>query len=285
MSSSARHHAILYRLARDGSLPESASSRSLLKFLSPQIQGGILDWQKSGAGRRLAVINANRFAGLLAREFPHGQEELAHAPVRLQGVGRFRNSKAVRGASDEIVCVRGWQDGALRRGGNPIAVTSSTRDHGVFAFLLTADAAYQLQGSVATVENPTLFALFEQLHPGFDLALYTKGRLSRRVISWLAAQTAPGLHIVHFGDYDPVGLDEYRRLTQACGCAASLYCPTNLPQLFQRYGNRELLKGARSQALLKRLRGVEDADIRAVVKLIDAANGGLEQEGLLLAKG
>lgn len=40
-----------------------------------------------------------------------------------------------------------------------------------------------------------------------------------------------------------------------------------------------------SPALLKRLRGVEDADIRRVVKLIDEANGGLEQEALLLAKG
>lgn len=284
MSSAARHHAVLHRLALQGSLAESSCGPSLLRVLGPLLRGGILARQKSGAGQRIAVINQSRFSAFLAREFPHEQADVSHMPVRVQGVGRFRDTKTVRGASDEIVCVRGWHDGALLRNDDPVAVAEPTRDHGVFAFLLTGNSAYQLQGTIATVENPTLFALFERLHAGFDLVLYTSGRLSRQLIAWLALQKVGGLKIVHFGDYDPAGLDDYRRLRTACGEAVVLYCPEDLPRLFRTYGNARLLDGANTQSVLKRLRSFKDATVASVVKLIEEFNAGLEQEALLLAK-
>lgn len=282
MNSAARHHAVLHRLALKGSVAESSCGPSLLSVLGPLLHGGILVRQKSGAGRRIAVINPTRFSAFLAREFPHGQTEVSHMPVRVQGVGRFRDTKTVRGASDEIVCVRGWHDGALFRNGDPVSVAEPTREHGVFAFLLTGDSAYQLRGTAATVENPTLFSLFERLHTGFDLVLYTSGRLSRQLIAWLALQGVDGLKIVHFGDYDPAGLDDYRRLRTACGEAAVLFYPADLPRLFRTYGNARLLNGANTQSLLRRLRASGDTTIKSVVKLIDESNAGLEQEALLL---
>ncbi len=282
MNSSARHHAVLHRLALEGSVAESSCGPSLRKVLGPLLRGGILARQKSGAGQRIAVINQSRFVAFLAREFPHEQAAVSKMPVRVQGVARFRDTKTVRGASDEIVCVRGWHDGALLRNGDPVAVAQPTRDHGVFAFLLMGNSAYQLRGAVATVENPTLFAHFDRLHAGFDLVLYTSGRLSRRLIAWLALQAASGLKLVHFGDYDPAGLDDYRRLRTACGEAVTLHCPEGLPRLFRTYGNSRLLDGANTQALLKRLRTSQDPTITSIVTLIDESNAGLEQEALLL---
>jgi hypothetical protein len=246
------------------------------------LRGGILARQKSGAGQRIAVLNQSRFTAFLTREFPHEQAAVSQMPVRVQGVGRFRDTKTVRGASDKIVCVRGWHDGALLQNGVPVSVAEPTYDHGVFAFLLTGDSAYQLRGTLATVENPTLFSLFERLHTGFDLVLYTSGRLSRRLIAWLALQGVGGLKIVHFGDYDPAGLDDYRRLRTACGESVVLYCPEDLPRLFRTYGNARLLDGANTQSLLKRLRAFKDATVTSILRLMDESNAGLEQEALLL---
>ncbi len=282
MNSAARHHAVLHRLALQGSIAESSCGPSLRKVLGPLLRGGILARQKSGAGQRIAVLNQSRFTAFLTREFPHEQAAVSQMPVRVQGVGRFRDTKTVRGASDKIVCVRGWHDGALLQNGVPVSVAEPTYDHGVFAFLLTGDSAYQLRGTLATVENPTLFSLFERLHTGFDLVLYTSGRLSRRLIAWLALQGVGGLKIVHFGDYDPAGLDDYRRLRTACGESVVLYCPEDLPRLFRTYGNARLLDGANTQSLLKRLRAFKDATVTSILRLMDESNAGLEQEALLL---
>ena len=132
------------------------------------------------------------------------------------------------------------------------------------------------------MENITVFTHFERLGIDVPLALYTHGRLSKRVLSWLRSQTVKGLEIVHVGDYDPVGLDEYRRLRHLCGKNVSLYLHPNLSQLFKTYGNPSLLKRVHSQRLLERLRQVEDVSLKTVLAHIDETNAGLEHEGLLI---
>jgi hypothetical protein len=149
--------------------------------------------------------------------------------------------------------------------------------------LLGRKSNYKLTGRIATVENFTVFTHFERLATGISLAIYTNGRLSKRTLTWLASQAAHGLEIVHVGDYDPTGLDEYRRFRQACS-NVSLFLWPNLSHLFDTYGNRKLLCRARSQAILQRLRSVDDPALQTVLSLVDQTSSCLEHESLLIGE-
>jgi len=280
--SAKRHLAVLRRLSAQGSLAESACSRSFLTIISSLVNGGVVAWEKSGAGKRLAVRDSLAFAHFLARHFPKGETEVATAALRVQGAARFRDTKALRGTGEEIICVRGWHNGALLCKGEPVSIIELTQNYGLMAFLLRDESNYELRGRIATVENPTAFTRFEKLGGEIPLALYTRGCFSKRVLRWLTNQAESGLEIVHFGDYDPVGLKEYLKLRAACGDNAYLYLPQNLRDLFQRYSNPKLLQRRKSQSVLQRLRKTDDVSVLKVVKLIEETNGGLEQEALLL---
>lgn len=282
MSATAKRQVVLQRLLTEGSLAESACSRALLRFVSSLISGSVLAWEKSGAGRRLAVRNASALANFLSQHFPNNENEVATMALRVQGAARFRDTKALRGTGEEIVCVRGCRDGSLFQQGQPVSVVEPTRNHGLLAFLLRTDSLYELHGRIATVENPTVFTSFDSLNTGLSFALYARGCFSRRVLSWLARQAATGLEIIHFGDYDPVGLKEYLKLRAACGERVSLYLPEDLPALFRKYSNPKLLQRRKSQFLLQRLRKTEDRSVRKVIRLIEETNAGLEQEALLV---
>ena len=51
-----------------------------------------------------------------------------------------------------------------------------------------------------------------------------------------------GAAFVHAGDYDPVGLQDYLRLSEVCLGRVSLYLSGNLESLFARYANRKRLE-------------------------------------------
>jgi hypothetical protein len=283
MSTTSQREIILRRLLSDSSLPGSACSNVLLRLLKPLLAGGVLAWEKMGAGERLVIRNRTAFMEFLSRQFPRIESEVKHLPPRVQGIARFRDSKRLRGTGDEILCVRSWSDDALLHHGHPVGAMDATAKHGVFSFML-GDGSYSLTGRVATVENLTVFTHFERLKTGISLALYTNGRLSNRVLSWLVAQASKGLEVVHVGDYDPTGLDEYRRLRKACK-AVTLFLWPNLPHLFDTYGNRSLLRLVKSQQLMQRLRALDDPSLQTVVALMDATNSCLEHEGLLIEQG
>jgi hypothetical protein len=140
---------------------------------------------------------------------------------------------------------------------------------------------WEFTGLMAIVENLEVFWNFEKLETGAQLAVYAQGRLSGRILNWLSSPAMAQARIIHCGDYDPVGLDEYLRLKAACPERAKLYLPPSLEALMSRYGKRELLSGSNA-AILVRLRKTEDSEVRRVVELIDRYGVGLEQEALLL---
>ena len=285
MSALARHRLVLLRLRDRGSLPSSACSQSLLDTIQVQslVHGGVLEWRRSSAGEVLAVALPDDFARFLARNFPDAATVPGEAAPRVLGLARFRDTKALRGIGSQIAVLRGWGNApALLQGETPVDVAGATQQHGLFAFSLADGADYRLRGPVAVIENPTLFFAFERLGLDLPLALYTQGRLSRRLLAWLTAQADAAIRVVHFGDYDPVGLADYLRLRRSLGERATLYRPASLPELFERFSKPGLLTGRKSQVLLGTLRTAQDPDVRQIVALIDLWNGGLEQEALLL---
>lgn len=283
--SAARVESRLRELLRAGALAKSASSAELVSFVAPLLDSGVLAWERSGAGERLSVRNAETLSAFILDRFPFTELEMeAEISRRVASVGRFRNSKALRGDTPDIVTVRGWSDIALWHRGKPVAVSEATRMHSVFSFALTSNSDYELRTSCALVENPAVLLGFERfgIHTGIPLAIFAGGRVSNRLLDWLASQTAPAFNLRHFPDYDPVGLSEYARLQARLGSRASLHFPATLANCFTRFANRELLRFAATRRLLAKLRTISSPDVCAVINLIDRNNAVLEQEALLV---
>jgi len=271
-------------LLEQGSLPKSGCSASLMRCLKPLIDSGVVVDERSGAGRRMVVSNNSALANFIHTRFPNA-EVPQETPNRIAALARFRDTKALRTDTRDVVVLRSWSDVAMWREHRPVPVATATREHGTFSFVLTPDSPYELRTACALVENPTVLLDFERLglSASIPVALYAGGRTSRRVLQWLASQTASTFSLLHLPDYDPVGLNEFLRVRAALGTRARLHVPENLAKAFARFGNSDLVRRESSPALIRGLRQGTIPEVRGVLDLIEHHNAGLEQEALLVA--
>ncbi len=281
MKLNAEVRAKLAALQENGAIPASQCGQAFLKLLAPLIQGGVLDWTRSGAGRKLVLNDAKALSEFCRQRFPDAALP-ASGGSRVAGVARFRDTKAIRNDSAEIVSLRVWRDDALYKNGKPVGAAAATATHGVFSFLFTPDSSYELRGRCALVENPAVFTAFEQLHLSVGAVIYGHGRISNRTLDWLARNGGSDFKLLHLPDYDPVGLSEFQRLHLLLGNRVVLHLPDDLEARFVQFSNLELVNKGNSQAMLAQLRHSDLPAIRRVVGLIDCHNAGLEQEALLL---
>lgn len=116
--------------------------------------------------------------------------------------------------------------------------------------------------------------------PDVDLAIFASGRMSGRLLDWLASSAMQNCPIVHWGDYDPVGVAEYVRLVTRCGDRVQSFVPDDLPALIRCHGKRKLITD--QVEILSRLRQSQsDPHVARMIALFDEQRKGLEQELLL----
>jgi hypothetical protein len=271
---------LLETLLEAGSVPASRLSPRRRAELRSLFDTGILQEVREGAGRRVCVRDRASVEAFARSRFPDWDSTPVEAPARARSIARHRDAKRARTAEGEVVLLRGQIDGVIEVSGVDLPVGTLTQRFGVASLLLQDGAQPRVQGRLAVVENLEAFLHYERLGTTADLALYARGRLSARVLKWLGSDALRDAEIVHCGDYDPVGLDEYRRLRATCGDRARLFVPEGLEDLLRRYGKATLLTG--QSAVLRRLRSEADPDVKAVVVLLDRYGYGLEQEALLL---
>lgn len=271
----------LDRLRRQGSIPRSQCGGAFLRMVRPLVDSSVLSEEKAGAGRRLVIREVAAFDVFVRQHFPH-RDTPDDSTSRAVGVARFRDSKAFASDTPEIVTVRAWDHGSLMRNGKAVGAAAATGEHGVFAFVPKPNYLFTLHGRCALVENPAVFHQFEQLNLDIPLVIYGHGRISSRLLDWLAATPAPDFSLLHLPDYDPVGLSEYQRLRDRLGDRVQLHVPLDLEDRFQRYSNRDLFAAPKNRDLLAKLRRSSVPVVRQVVTLMDRHNAGLEQESLLI---
>ncbi len=273
----------LARLREKGALALGGIARRDLVRLQSLLDAGVLAEVRQGAGRRLVLHDTQALEAFIRTLYPGGLSgsETGELPPRSLAVAQRRDAKkAARGVA-ETVLLRGFGKAVLQAGDEILPLADWTRQSGAAALLLDdRSTVWGCGGTLAVVENHEVFVHFERLGLGADIALYAGGRLSGRVLHWLASPALAACALVHCGDYDPVGLDEYLRLSGACPGRTRLYLPAGLEELFACYGKRELL--AKSEAILRRLRKNPDPAVRVVVTLMDRYGAGLEQEALLI---
>src|SRR5438445_1485580 len=236
----------LHELMARGALPARQCGKAFLKLLAPLLDTAVLNWKRSGAGRQLFVNDAGALSEFCRHRFPEVALP-ADAEARIAGVGRFRDSKALPNTINDIISMRVWQDQALLKGSQFAGAAAATEAHGVFSFRLTKDNQYRLNGLCMLVENPEVFAAAERLNVKVDAVIYGYGRISSRVLDWIARTAESDFSLLHLPDYDPVGLSEFGRVHARLGERASLYLPPDLDARFERFSNRDLLRKLNSQ--------------------------------------
>jgi hypothetical protein len=270
-------------LLSQGSLAASRFSSSDRRRLETLFDSGILIEKRRGAGRCVVLVSTEAFSTFIARAYPSGLEKIPEdLTPRTRAVMEARNSKKSRETGPLTVLLRGFGDAQMHAEGRALPVAQWTDMAGVAALRIGGKRNWRFFGNLAVVENIEVFWNIEKVAPFVEMALYAQGRLSQNIIDWLASPEMARTQIIHFGDYDPVGLDEYLRLKKARPLRTKLYMPEDIEDLIARYGNKALVSN--SAAVLRRLRKAEDADVAKVVGMLDRHGAGLEQEILLSKK-
>jgi len=277
---------LLADLAADGAVPASRVSAKARERLTPLFSADVLVELRAGAGRRIEVRSADTLARFIKRHYPTGLfgDSTADRGLdrRTLALSRYRDTKALGGLDFEIVEYRLTSKAPLLIGGTAVGRSGVCGDLGAFVLYdaRPADREVRFTGVVATVENPTVLIRHDWAAAGVDLAIATYGRISRRLIDWLASESMGDVRIVHYGDYDPVGLGEFCRLEAALGSRADLFIPAEIDRLFSQYSDRELL--SRSAAHLPALQQSPHGSVQRILRLMAEFGGGLEHEALLI---
>jgi hypothetical protein len=272
----------LQGLLAAGHLPGSACSKEFREFARPLFDAQVLREERSGGGRKLAVMDRAALQHFHDHHFP-GTIGTEHAPARVRSVGSFRNTKALKNDAPHIVHAR---VGAT----SPISFTHatmadpvrSTREQGLFTFLLGREPGPLLTGRWVLIENPALFFHHGQVFGPETSAILTNGIAPKRLLNWLHGQDPARVQLLHAPDYDPIGLKEYLRLCNKLGDRLELFVPDGIAQLLERYGNPDLVKPARQQGALRSVAAAPYGAVRRLHALLVKHGAGLEQEALLL---
>ncbi len=225
--------------------------------------------------------DAKALESFIARTYPSGLQGIDEKlSSRTRAVAELRDSKKAREAQPVAILLRGFHNSTLHSGSQVLPVAGWSEKAGVAALRLDGETLWGFSGIVAFVENLEVFWNFEKLEIGADIAIYAQGRLNSKIVNWLASPAMQHARIIHCGDYDPVGLDEFLRLKAACPDRTEIYIPPDLESLLSRYGKKKLISD--NVAILARLRKNDDPQVCFIVELMDRWGVGLEQEVLLL---
>lgn len=270
----------LAELLESGSIPASKLSRTAIRTLGPLFRTGVLREERAGRGVRIVVADDAALRAWITRKFPSGlTPDLSTLSPRAASLARYANSKRGESLDAEPVLLRGFRGATLTCGSDVLPLADLTSRFDVASVLLRDDRPWRTSGTIAVVENLEAFLHVERIAPLVGVALFAAGRLSGRAITWLAAQD--GADVLHMGDYDPVGLDEYLRLRAALGDRVRLFVPDGFEILVRRFGCAALL--ADSRALLDGVRVRADREVARVLEVLDRHGCGLEQEALMIA--
>ncbi|QDG52117.1 hypothetical protein FIV42_15605 [Persicimonas caeni] len=277
----------LARLLDEGSCPASALSRAMRRRLQPLFNLGVLVERRAGAGFRVQLTSPEALLRWIAREYPYGLDGTdKELPSRARGMANFADSKRGRGVDASLLQLRGFGDAVLRHADGDMPVAELTRRFGVASLVLEEPFEWAFSGRLTIVENLEFFLSVEHLITDVEVALWSRGRTSSRVLNWLASPPMAQATVIHAGDYDPVGLDEYLKLADALSLVGEstrveLFVPDDFVERLQRFGRAELLSD--SAEVLERVRSQADDAVRGVLAEIDRIGKGLEQEGLLIS--
>ena len=249
------------RDARSVGLPRSSIPESCHVLVTSLKTCGAVEFRPSRAGRGvvLCIANSQAFNTFIAARLPQGLDvDLAEIADRAQAVAMLADAKAVRRGSSQGVFVRATKPGVVlfsTDGQVFIPVSELTLKAGGSGIQLAADRSWSFAGSIVVVENEEVFWRHDEVLPDVDLAVFASGNMSNRLLDWLASPAMEQCAIIHWGDYDPVGVYQFLRLVDKCPGRVTVYAPAIVDGLLARIGKPKLV--ARQARYLDSIRSRE----------------------------
>ncbi|RRN44105.1 hypothetical protein EHV23_12065 [Lautropia dentalis] len=167
----------------------------------------------------------------------------ADLPSRAHNIGHRRDSKAGRHAHDAgyvLLKATGPLDWHAPTRDLHLPLAAHTRDFGAACLRITPDDDWHTGAPLWLIENQALFDRTDWLPPGPAVTLlYYNGQLSDLLVRWLAARPR-GSRLIHFPDYDGIGLANFARLHAQLGDACHFWLMPGWADSLQRYGSHAL---------------------------------------------
>lgn len=273
----------LRKLEKNENIAYSSLSVKQRQKLSPLIESGVIALEYVGSGKKYVLRNKEALQRYIKTIFPGGVERAIEGTNnRIDATAVYRNSKQGSEKPDSsVILIRAFSSSPdlIILNGQELPAYSWCELAGCAAITLIDGDRLEINGNLGTVENKAVVRLFEHVETkdtDIDVVIYTEGRFSQRVIDCICVNER--YKMVHFGDYDPVGVDEYLRLKNTHE-RVEMFIPDDLESLFK-YGRKELLND--SYAIYEDLRTTKDQQAQQVVALMSKYNRGLEHEALLI---
>lgn len=241
-----------------GSVRKSSAYQALL-------QAEILREKPKGGGFVLRVEDPASLSIYLNKQYP-GRHYIA-SNTAAGNVHRYRNSKAGKATAASVVLLRGEHDITLNGAAFDLAVT--TENYGCAACVQPAIATQ----AICIVENLSSFFRAEELLGPSWTFLHPYGRLGNNTFKSLACEK-----LLHFGDLDYTGLEEYLRLKEHFP-NARLYCPNTIEHLWSTYST-PMKPGTQINRRIAKER--HDVDVIRIRELIRRTNQFLEQQAFFI---
>lgn len=284
MSQSQRRFLRLLRNAGDRGVPASDVPSGCAGILADLETCGAVGHRAAGRGNVVCITNVDAFELFVGCHFPLGLEAAAEDAVdRVAGVRLFGDAKVARRGRWEGVFIRSTKPGTelVSNEGQRLPVAELTALGGGTAIALGGARRWSCRGVVAIIENAEAFWQHDRLLADVDLAIFAYGRLSERVLTWLASDDMSHCEVLHWGDYDPVGCLEYLRLRERCGQRVRMHLPNYVSALLPLYGKADLITD-QVAALATLRRHDANATVATLLRLFDEHRKGMEQEALLM---
>ena len=274
---------LLWESQFDG-LPQSRVAKRFKPLVEKLKTCGAVAEQPVARGVKFVVNDDEAFESFVKSIFPRG---LGIDPdtidSRAEAVWAYANSKAVQKGSDEGVGVRSANpEFTVRVDDQTIPVGKVTSLSGGMLIRFTDNSSWEISGTIGIIENIENFWNYERVLPEVDLAIIASP-ITHKLIDWLGKSGLVSCKLIHWGDYDPVGVREYVRLKRAFPDRATTYIPEDIEKWISKFGQRERIK--KQVVYLNSLRDETDDPIVAkMVSLFDQYRKGLDQELLLYSE-
>jgi hypothetical protein len=253
---------------KQGEIQQTQLSASFLRSSELERLIGInaIVRMKKGRGFVYSVGEEKAFDDYMSFHFPGINED--GEGERSANVTAYRDSKVQKRTSEQIMLVRSgipcFVDG--------IAYHQPSLDSPVFYTLHGRNIKEIAAKKICVVENLESFLVAERILGTDALFVHTYGRMGKDLASKLTAET-----IVHWGDYDLVGLNEYA-LIKAVHPNTIMHIPDDIAALTEKYGRPADTLQKKSGELEQLLRC--DPVAQQVFKIWSEKGLFLEQEAL-----
>lgn len=208
-------------------------------------QTGALSCQRQGRGETYRVVNLALFETHLKALSPgmKGLEE-GDVPLRARNIADNRYSKTGAHRHEHYyLLLKAVGDNVLWREtgrGVELPLTQATRNFGAASLAVDADDSWSTESDLWLVENQALFDRTDWLPSGtVATVLYYGGQLNGLLLKWLGSRPRAA-KVIHFPDYDGVGVANFIRLRAALGERCNFWLMPDWDLKLDRYGSTQL---------------------------------------------